>query len=130
LELHDSFVALSARFAAIENLARIQPFAHWQESTIKLNEDMLSKSKLGLLIAVILSFAVSAFAQGCPLCYTQAASSGTRFVAGLRSGIMVLIVPSLFMSAGIVWVAYRKRNQFRSDFEEGIHLADSDSNGE
>jgi hypothetical protein len=34
-------------------------------------------------------------------------------VQALRSGILVLIIPPLFLSIGITVLAYRKRNQFR-----------------
>ena len=51
-------------------------------------------------------------AQSCALCYTQAASSGSRIIRGLRSGIVVLIIPPALMSIGITVLAYRKRNQF------------------
>ena len=79
---------------------------------------MLNCAKRVLTVAVLLLFAIPAFSQNCALCYTQAASSGTRFVAALRSGIIVLIVPPIFMSVGITWLAYRKRNQFRIDADE------------
>ena len=51
------------------------------------------------------------YAQSCALCYTQAAGSGHRFIQGLRSGILVLIVPPMFMSVGITVLAYKKRNR-------------------
>lgn len=76
---------------------------------------MLNWARRGLLGAIILALAVPAFTQSCALCYTQAAASGARFIAALRSGILVLIVPPMFMSVGITWLAYRKRNQFRQD---------------
>jgi hypothetical protein len=62
---------------------------------------------------VALSFPIAAYAQGCSLCYTQAAAAGTRMIHALRSGILVLIIPPLFLSIGITVAAYRKRNQFR-----------------
>jgi hypothetical protein len=31
----------------------------------------------------------------------------------LRSGILILIVPPTFMTIGVVFVCYRKRNQLR-----------------
>jgi hypothetical protein len=68
--------------------------------------------------------AASAYAQSCALCYTQAASSGSRLIQGLRSGILVLIIPPLFMSVGITVLAYKKRNQFSR-----THHPDSDSRG-
>jgi hypothetical protein len=70
----------------------------------------LTKSLLSSLAVLALS-AVSS-AQNCALCYTQAASSGSRIIQGLRSGILVLIIPPMFMSIGITVLAYRKRNQF------------------
>jgi hypothetical protein len=66
-----------------------------------------------LFACLILSAAC--YAQSCALCYTQAASSGNRIIRGLRSGILVLVIPPMFMSVGITWLAYRKRNQFRRD---------------
>lgn len=52
------------------------------------------------------------FAQSCALCYTQAAGSGSRMIAALRSGILILAVPPTVICGGIVWMAYKKRNQF------------------
>jgi hypothetical protein len=66
------------------------------------------------LLSALVVFALSAlaYAQNCALCYTQAASAGSRVIQGLRSGILVLIIPPMFMSVGITVLAYRKRNQF------------------
>jgi hypothetical protein len=61
-----------------------------------------------------------AFAQNCALCYTQAASSGSRMIAALRSGILILAVPPMVICLGITWMAYKKRNQFNED-----HLVES-----
>jgi hypothetical protein len=58
-----------------------------------------------------------AFAQGCALCYTQAAGSGSRMIAALRSGILILMVPPMVICLGITWMAYKKRNQF-NDYGE------------
>lgn len=58
------------------------------------------------------AFTSACYAQNCALCYTQAASSGSRVIQGLRSGILVLVIPPMFMSIGITVLAYRKRNQF------------------
>jgi hypothetical protein len=63
----------------------------------------------------LLAFNSACYAQSCALCYTQAASSGSRIIQGLRSGILVLIIPPMFMSVGITVLAYRKRNQFNGD---------------
>jgi len=71
----------------------------------------------GVLVVAVLAFAMPAFSQSCALCYTQAAGSGAKFIAALRSGIVVLMVPPMFMSVGITWLAYHKRNQFKQDDE-------------
>ena len=74
-----------------------------------------------LLIAValvglaMLAAPLPAFSQSCALCYTQAASAGARMIQALRSGILILIVPPTFMSVGMIFIVYRKRNQFRQD---------------
>jgi len=61
----------------------------------------------------MLAMPLPAFSQSCALCYTQAASAGARMIHALRSGILVLIIPPMFLSVGITWLAYRKRYQFR-----------------
>jgi hypothetical protein len=72
-----------------------------------------------VVVAVVAPFvllsALPALAQGCALCYTQAASSGSRMIQALRSGILILIVPPTFMSIGVIVVCYRKRNQTRDN---------------
>lgn len=78
---------------------------------------MNKKRKFGLSFLALVLMTAPAFSQSCALCYTQAASSGTRFISGLRDGILVLIAPPMFMSVGITWLAYRKRNQFRADID-------------
>lgn len=69
------------------------------------------RSKLVLTAAVVLALNAACYAQSCALCYTQAAGAGHRFIQGLRTGILVLIVPPMFMSVGITVLAYRKRNR-------------------
>jgi hypothetical protein len=64
---------------------------------------------------VLLVSPLPAFSQSCSLCYTQAASAGARMIQALRSGILILIVPPTFMSVGMIFIVYRKRNQFRRD---------------
>jgi hypothetical protein len=64
---------------------------------------------------IILLAPVPAFAQSCALCYTQAASSGPRMIEALKSGILILIAPPTFMSIGLFFVCYRKRNQTREE---------------
>ena len=61
----------------------------------------------------------AAHAQSCALCYTQAAGAGHRFIQGLRTGILVLIIPPMFMSMGITWLAYKKRNRTNDNQQSG-----------
>lgn len=70
----------------------------------------------------------SALAQGCALCYTQAAASGSRMIQALKSGILILIAPPTLGSIGLVFVCYRKRNKTRKDVDEfdyGWHRGES-----
>jgi len=75
--------------------------------------------KLGPLIATslfilfVLAAPVPAFSQSCALCYTQAASASARMIEALRSGILILVVPPTLLSIGMIFILYRKRNQFR-----------------
>jgi hypothetical protein len=75
--------------------------------------DFLSvrRAKVVLTGALVLAANAACYAQSCALCYTQAAGSGHRMIQGLRSGILVLIVPPMFMSVGITVLTYRKRNR-------------------
>src|SRR5271156_7106287 len=71
------------------------------------------------LVALIIMLApMPAFAQSCALCYTQAASAGSRMIQALRSGILILIAPPTLMTIGLIFVCYRKRNQTRNDSAE------------
>ena len=72
---------------------------------------------MALVGLVLLVAPLPAFSQSCALCYTQAASAGTRMIQALRSGILILIIPPTLMSVGMIFIIYRKRNQFRQDDE-------------
>jgi hypothetical protein len=85
---------------------------------------MRTKASNGIALCAALAAqglaASFSFAQGCASCYTQAAGSGSRMIAALRGGILLLMVPPLLMSLGICWMAYKKRNQF--NVKENIDL--------
>jgi len=68
-----------------------------------------------IAVAAALLFAspLPAMAQSCALCYTQAASAGTRMIDALKSGILILIVPPTLMSIAMVFIMYRNRNRCR-----------------
>jgi hypothetical protein len=79
---------------------------------------------IALIALAMLAAPLPAFSQSCALCYTQAASAGARMIQALRSGILILIVPPTFMSVGMIFIVYRKRNQVRRT--DGV--PDSDRN--
>ncbi len=70
-----------------------------------------------LLLGMMVLLAPPALSQSCALCYTQAASAGARMIQALRSGILILIAPPTFMTIGLIFVCYRKRNQTRQPVE-------------
>jgi hypothetical protein len=53
-----------------------------------------------------------AFAQGCAMCYNNAAATRAGGQQALRSGILILMVPPVLMLLGIFAVAWRRRNKF------------------
>lgn len=78
-----------------------------------------------IMIAAVAVLAIPAFSQGCALCYTQAAQSGEKMIAALKSGILILIAPPTFGSIGLIFVVYRKRNRFKAS-DETLELDDRD----
>jgi hypothetical protein len=90
-----------------------------------MNRSTLLAPRLTLIVlAVVVLFAsaLPATAQSCALCYTQAASAGSRMIEALKSGILILIVPPTLMSIGMVFIMYRNRNRCR----DAAGTADSD----
>lgn len=71
-------------------------------------------SRLATLAAALIWPSLT-WAQGCALCYTQAAGSGSRVIQALKSGILILVVPPMLICLGITWMAYKKRNEFNED---------------
>ena len=82
----------------------------------------LRRITLGLVGLATVALCPAAFSQSCALCYTQAASSGSKMIQALRSGILVLIVPPTLMWLVLAAIAYAKRNQFK-------HADDESSSG-
>jgi hypothetical protein len=71
---------------------------------------ILLSAGLGVLLVLVAS--APALSQSCALCYTQAASAGTKMIQALRSGILILIIPPTLASIGMVFVLRRKDAQF------------------
>ena len=67
---------------------------------------------------------LTAHAQSCALCYTQAAGSGSKLKSALRSGILILIFPPMMICTGLIVTAYKRRNRFHQ--EDVVSKNDSD----
>lgn len=72
---------------------------------------------LGLFALLALAAPIPAFSQSCALCYTQAASSGSKMIQALRSGILILIIPPTLGSVGLILLVHRRTNQTRRDID-------------
>ena len=62
--------------------------------------------------------AASAFAQGCAMCYNNAAASKAAGIQALKSGTLILLIPVLLLFAGILAAAFRSRNRFNAAYAE------------
>lgn len=77
------------------------------------------KSALKVTILAVLGTSIvivgagRAAAQGCAMCYQNAAASGARGSAALRHGILVLLLPAISIFLGIFALIYRRRNPAR-----------------
>jgi hypothetical protein len=52
-------------------------------------------------------------AQGCAMCYQNAAASGAQGRVALQHGILILLIPALSVFVGICGLMYRRRNTTR-----------------
>jgi len=61
------------------------------------------------LVFILAINSASLCAQGCAACKTNAAQAGPQAQRGLRRGIAVLLIPSLIIFCGVVFLAYKHR---------------------
>jgi hypothetical protein len=61
--------------------------------------------------AVALAAAGSPFAQSCSMCYDGASQQSPQASAAMNTGILVLLLPSLLLFAGVLATAFRHRDQ-------------------
>ena len=66
-----------------------------------------------LLVFAMLAAAVRAAAQGCAMCYQNAAAAGAQGSATLRHAILILLVPAVTMFSGVFGLIYLRRNTAR-----------------
>jgi hypothetical protein len=55
----------------------------------------------------------NAIAQGCAMCYQNAAASGDSGRAALRHGILLLLLPAVTLFCGVLALIYHRRNASR-----------------
>jgi hypothetical protein len=87
-------------------MGKVTKYFNWNSRLLRM---------IATLAGLLLLAAAPAFSQSCALCYTQAASSGAKMIAALKSGILVLVIPPTLGSVGMFFVLHRKRNQVRQD---------------
>jgi hypothetical protein len=85
-------------------------FASWQSTMRTAIESMWKAVKCGLAIAAVIAAPSALYAQGCAMCYQSAAAAGPRTAEALRHGILIMLFPPLFIFAGIIVMAHRRRN--------------------
>ena len=61
-------------------------------------------------LALFALAAPGAMAQGCAMCYQNAAASGPGGINALRHGILILLVPAVSLFVGIFVFIYHRRN--------------------
>jgi len=77
------------------------------------NWDKTKTAKISHFVVLMLALAaipMVARAQGCALCYQSAAAAGPRAIKALRNGIVILIIPPMFVCSAISFLVYRRRN--------------------
>ena len=77
----------------------------------KSNSVIKSLTRLLTALAFIASPA-SLGAQGCAMCYQNAAASGPRTIHAINTGILILMFPPAVITFGIFYLAYKKRDTF------------------
>lgn len=65
------------------------------------------------VLAVLAALTQRVAAQGCAMCYQNAAASGAQGSEALRHGILILLFPTLSLFVGIFGLIYTRRNTSR-----------------
>ena len=76
---------------------------------------MHARLRIGVAALALLAVPAALSAQACPLCYQSASSASAQFIAALKNGIFVLILPSFLICAAITVLAYRRRQQYAEE---------------
>lgn len=75
----------------------------------------IRKLKLAVAVAAAVLSASALYAQSCVMCYQSAAASGPRTIHALKAGILILMFPPVLITAGIVYLAYSRREKFNEN---------------
>jgi hypothetical protein len=65
-------------------------------------------ASVSLILVLLAVLAPHVTAQGCAMCYQNAASSGAQGRVALRHGILILLLPALSLFIGIFLLMYRR----------------------
>jgi len=74
-------------------------------------------ARFGAVVAAALAAAPRVMAQGCAMCYQDAAAQSPRAKHMLDLAILTLLIPTLAMFGGVMYAAFRRREQDRT-FED------------
>ena len=77
---------------------------------MKVNRIRKAFAIAGSVFAVAIFSAQAAFAQGCALCYNDAAATGPQGITALRHGILILAIPPMLIFAALFAILYKRRN--------------------
>jgi len=80
-------------------------------------ELMKRLGKFGAVAAGMLAAAPRVLAQGCAMCYADAAAQSPRAKHQLDLAILTLLVPSVLMFAGVLIAAFRRREHDAAERE-------------
>ena len=79
--------------------------------------------RLGALAAAMLAAAPGALAQGCAMCYADAAAQSPRAKHMLDLAILTLLIPSVCMFAGVLIAAFRRRERDTAEAVDSMDAA-------
>jgi hypothetical protein len=78
----------------------------------KQRDRILRPIMRGLAVLAFIASPASLGAQGCAMCYQNAAASGPRTIHAINNGILILMFPPAVITLGIFYLAYKKRDTF------------------
>jgi hypothetical protein len=92
----------------------MSPGNEWAEnSSLRTHKHRLAvrfAARLWAWVVLCAGLVPRAAAQGCAMCYQNAAASGAQGQEALRHGILILLIPALGLFTGIFGLIYRRRN--------------------